>query len=230
VKRLPDGRIVFLGRIDQQVKIRGLRIELGEVEAVAATYPGLGQVAVQPWTDEGGEKHLVAYVTPGDAQPDPARLREHLAEKLPSYMIPSFVVVLSELPLNTSGKVNRRALPAPELTVADGPLAEPKTETERVLVQEIFGPLLRSERVAPTDDFFQLGGNSLQAAQLISTINRRFEVEIGLADFFLSPTPAHLGEIVDTQRSATVDDDELFSMLESMSEDEVSAQLEGEVR
>ncbi|GII62136.1 hypothetical protein Skr01_22210 [Sphaerisporangium krabiense] len=223
VKRLSDGRIVFIGRIDQQVKIRGLRIELGEVEAGVAAFPGVAQVAVEPWADEAGERHLVGYVSTGAGPLDVDALREHLAERLPAYMIPSYFVHLPELPLNSSGKVNRRALPDPEPLSAGGPVAQPRTETERVLVQEIMGPLLRNERIGVGDDFFQLGGNSLQAAQLISSINRRFKVRISLADFFLSPTPAHIAGIVDAQRMDSMSEDELLAMLESMSEEEVSA-------
>ncbi|MEU9884946.1 amino acid adenylation domain-containing protein [Sphaerisporangium sp. NPDC051011] len=230
VKRLSDGRIVFIGRIDQQVKIRGLRIELGEVEAGIATFPGVAQVAVEPWADAAGERHLVGYVSSGKDLLDMNALREHLAGRLPAYMIPSYFVDLPELPLNSSGKVNRRALPDPEPLAGSGPVAQPRTETERVLVQEIMGPLLRNERVGVGDDFFQLGGNSLQAAQLISSINRRFKVRISLADFFLSPTPAHIAGIVDSQRMDDMSEDELLTMLESMSEDEVNARLEGENR
>jgi acyl carrier protein len=228
VKRLTDGRLVFIGRIDQQVKIRGLRIELGDVEAALASYPGAGQVAVQPWTDEAGDKHLVGYLTPGTEEPPPGALREHLAALLPAYMIPSFFVALPELPLNSSGKVNRRALPPPDPAVAGGPVVEPRTATERVLAGEIMGPLLHQEQLGVNDDFFEQGGNSLQAAQLISKINRRFEVEISLADFFLSPTPAHLAKIVDAQRVDRMGDDELFAMLESMSDKEVDAHLHEE--
>jgi amino acid adenylation domain-containing protein len=226
VKRQPDGKLVFLGRIDQQVKIRGLRIELGEVEAALAGCPGVAQVAVEPWTDEAGEKHLVGYLTGTDQAP--AAIREHLAERLPTYMIPAFFVVLPELPLTSSGKVNRRVLPAPDLAAtATGPAATARTETERILVGEIVAPLLRRDGVGVHDDFFALGGNSLQAAQLISAINRRFGVEISLADFFLSPTPAHLAATVDAQQSERMSDDDLFGMIESMSEDEVAARLRG---
>ncbi len=198
---------------------------LGDVEAALASYPGAGQVAVQPWTDEAGDKHLVGYLTPGTEEPPPGALREHLAALLPAYMIPSFFVALPELPLNSSGKVNRRALPPPDPAAAGGPVVEPRTATERVLAGEIMGPLLHQEQLGVNDDFFEQGGNSLQAAQLISKINRRFEVEISLADFFLSPTPAHLAKIVDAQRVDRMGDDELFAMLESMSDKEVNAHL-----
>ncbi|MET9956203.1 amino acid adenylation domain-containing protein [Streptomyces sp. NPDC006339] len=202
VKRLPDGRLVFLGRIDQQVKIRGLRIELGEVEAALAAFPGIGPVRVQPWTDDAGDKHLVGYVT-GVGEQQVAAVREHLGTLLPSYMIPSYFVVLPELPLTSSGKVDWRRLPAPDPRAAgDGSGDEPRSATERVLLREVLAPLLRNDRLGVHDDFFLAGGNSLQAAQLMSALRRRFGVEIALGDFFVSPTVAHLAATVDAARAA----------------------------
>jgi amino acid adenylation domain-containing protein len=227
VKRLADGRLVFLGRVDQQVKIRGLRIELGEVESALAAFPGIGQVSVQAWADDVGERHLVGYVTPGTAAPEPGALRDHLAELLPAYMIPDYFVVLPELPLTSSGKVDRRQLPAPELSAGPAaPDGAPRTETERVLLHEVLIPLLRNEGVGIHDDFFRAGGNSLQAAQLMSALNRRFTVEVSLADFFTSPTVAHLAAVVDTKRAGQMSDDELLDLLENMPEEQVSSLLD----
>ncbi len=226
VKRLPDGRLVFLGRLDQQVKIRGLRIELGEVESALAAFPGIGQVTVQPWTDDHGDKHLVGYITGVDAEKLSA-VRDHLGTRLPSYMIPSYFVVLDEIPLTASGKVDWRRLPAPDPDAASagGPDGEPRSETERILLREVVGPLLRTERLGVHDDFFRAGGNSLQAAQLMSAINRRFGVEVALADFFASPTVAHLAVIVDTVRASRLSDAELMEMLENLSDEEVDRLL-----
>lgn len=215
VKRLPDGRLVFLGRIDQQVKIRGLRIELGEVESALASFPGIGPVNVRAWADEAGDKHLVGYVT-GVAEEQVPSVREHLGTLLPSYMIPSYFVVLDELPLTSSGKVDWRKLPAPDVSAAgDAAGDEPRTATERVLLREVVIPLLRNDRFGVHDDFFQAGGNSLQAAQLMSAINRRFEVEVALNDFFVSPTVAHLATTIDAARAARSADDPL-SRLEQL--------------
>lgn len=201
VKRLADGRLVFLGRIDQQVKIRGLRIELGEVESAVTGFEGVGQVSVRPWADDAGDKHLVCYAT-GVTEARVPALREHLSTLLPSYMIPSFFVVLDELPLTSSGKVDWRRLPAPDLSQADGgPVQEPRTATERVLLHEVLTPLLHSSRLGVNDDFFLAGGNSLQAVQLMSAINRRFRVEVRLGDFFVSPTVAHLAATIDSARA-----------------------------
>ncbi len=233
VRRLPDGRLVFLGRVDQQVKIRGLRIELGEVESAMATFPGIGQVCAQPWTDENDERHLVGYLTTGggsgSARPDIDQLRVHLATVLPVYMVPSFFVVLDQMPVNSSGKVEKRQLPAPDKTIAKAEgqrQGEPTTATERVLLTEILVPLLGNESVGIYDDFFRAGGNSLQAAQLMSALNRRFTVEVALADFFVSPTVAHLASVIDAKQAEQMSDEELLDMLENMSEDQVSSLLD----
>lgn len=222
VKRLPDGRLIFLGRLDQQVKIRGLRIELGEVESALASVAGVGPVSVRPWTDEAGNKHLVGYLT-GVVEQELPSVREQLGALLPSYMIPSYFVVLDELPLTSSGKVDWRRLPAPEPeSAADGSDDEPRNATERVLLREVLAPMLRNDRLGVHDDFFQAGGDSLQAAQLMSAINRRFEVEIALADFFVSPTAAHLASIIDEVRAARLSDDDLLDMLENLSDEEAA--------
>jgi amino acid adenylation domain-containing protein len=230
VVRLPDGRIVFLGRVDQQVKIRGLRIELGDVESALASYPGIGQVSVRDWADPDGQRYLAGYITPGPGKagvPDVDAIREHLAARLPSYMIPARFVVLDELPLNSSGKVSKRELPEPDLTA--GPVtgsAGPRTDTERIVLEEVLIPLLRNENVGIHDDFFRAGGNSLQAAQLMSALNRRFSVSITLADFFTSPTAAHLASVVDSLRSAQMSDEDLLDLLENMPEGQVSSLLD----
>jgi amino acid adenylation domain-containing protein len=220
VKRLPDGRLTFLGRLDQQVKIRGVRIEMGEVESALASVVGLEQVSVQPWTDDAGDKHLVGYLT-GVLEQQVPSVREHLGTLLPSYMIPSYFVVLDELPLTSSGKVDWRRLPAPDPNSSgDGSGDESRTATERVLLCEVLIPLLRNDRLGVQDDFFQAGGNSLQAAQLMSAIKRRFEVDIALTDFFVSPTVAHLAATIDTVRAARLSDDDLLGMLEKLSDEE----------
>ncbi|MET7680665.1 amino acid adenylation domain-containing protein [Streptomyces sp. NPDC005423] len=217
VKRLADGRLVFLGRLDQQVKIRGLRIELGEVESALTGFEGMGPVSVRPWTDDSGDKHLVGYLTGVTEQLVPA-VREHLGTLLPSYMVPSYFVVLDELPLTSSGKVDWRRLPAPDPSRAGGGGDdEALTTTERGLLREVLAPLLRDDRLGVHDDFFLAGGNSLQAVQLMSAINRRFGVEIALGDFFVSPTVAHLAATIDTVRAARRDDDDPLTALERLS-------------
>ncbi|MGW5271528.1 non-ribosomal peptide synthetase [Streptomyces sp. NPDC004044] len=222
VKRLADGRLVFLGRIDQQVKIRGLRIELGEVESALTAFDGIGPVSVRAWTDDHGDKHLVGYLTGVTGQQTPA-VREHLGTLLPSYMIPSYFVVLDELPLTSSGKVDRRRLPAPDLSrTSEGDGDESLTATERALLRDVLAPLLRDVRLGVHDDFFLSGGNSLQAVQLMSAIKRRFGVEITLGDFFVSPTVAHLAAAIDTVHAARRDDGDPLDALESLSGQEAA--------
>jgi amino acid adenylation domain-containing protein len=230
VKRQRDGNIVFLGRIDKQVKIRGLRIELGEIETVLATHPDVGQVAVQPWTDERGDKHLVAYVSPHHgARPDIAALRNHVAEQLPRYMVPPYVVLLDSLPLTVSGKVDARSLPAPDESARPGAGgAEPTTETQRVLAVDILGDLLGMSHVGIHDNFFELGGNSLQATQLMSRIRDRFGVEVSLADFFQMPTVAQLAEVVDRSKADAMSDEELLALVARMPEEQTARLLESD--
>lgn len=217
VKRLADGRLVFLGRLDEQVKIRGLRIELGEVESALTSFEGIGPVSVRTRTDDGGNKFLVGYLT-GVTEQQVLAVREHLGARLPSYMIPSYFVVLDELPLTSSGKVDWRRLPAPDLSRAgDEPDDESLTVTEQRLLREVLAPLLRDDRLGVHDDFFGAGGNSLQAAQLMSAINRRFGVEIALSDFFASPTVSHLAATVDAARAARRHDGDPLDALEGLS-------------
>jgi amino acid adenylation domain-containing protein len=187
---LPDGDVEFLGRIDHQVKIRGFRIELGEIEAALVALPEVRDAVVLV-DQEGGEKHLVAYLTPreGEALPALHALRETLSARLPPYMVPSAFVALESLPLNSSGKVDRKALarikPEPE-----GPEGETEavrlTPTEEMLAG-IWTELLGVERIRPADDFFDLGGHSLLATRLVSRLREAFGVELPLRAVFQTP-------------------------------------------
>ncbi|MFD4631071.1 amino acid adenylation domain-containing protein [Streptomyces sp. NPDC058284] len=229
VRRLRDGSLVFVGRKDQQVKIRGLRIELGDVEAALASCPGVSQVAVVPWADPQGERHLVAYTASSGETVEPARLRAHAADRLPGYMVPSFFVALETLPLTVSGKVDQRALPDPDpdrSAVRENGGTLPRTETERVIAEEIFARTLRRDRVGVHDDFFAIGGNSLQAAQLMSLLSERFQVRVGLAEFFRSPTVAHLAETVDRLRDRSSGSDDLLALIEGMSDADATRLME----
>ncbi|MFJ3928559.1 amino acid adenylation domain-containing protein [Streptomyces sp. NPDC090022] len=229
VRRRRDGSLDFVGRADQQVKIRGLRIELGDVEAAVAGCPGIAQAVVVPWTDPHGERHLVAYTVaePTAGGPGPQEIRAHTAAQLPPYMVPAFFVSLAALPLTPSGKTDHRALPAPEPSAAPaaGPAQEPATETERRIAEEILAPVLRRERVGVHEDFFALGGNSLQAAQLMSRITAEFRVRVALADFFRSPTVAHLAAVVDRLTAEAAGSD-LLALIEGMSDEEAQRLLE----
>ncbi|MES1245512.1 MAG: amino acid adenylation domain-containing protein [Acidobacteriota bacterium] len=199
VRWLPDGDIEFLGRIDHQVKIRGFRVELGEIDAALVDLPEVRDavVLVDP---AGGEKRLVAYLTPREGAVLPAlpALRETLSARLPSYMVPSAFVALEAMPLNASGKVDRKALArirpesGPEAEAADVRLGP----TEEMLAG-IWSELLGVERVRPADDFFDLGGHSLLATRLVSRLREAFGVELPLRAVFQTPRLDALARRID---------------------------------
>ncbi|MEU8924840.1 amino acid adenylation domain-containing protein [Kitasatospora sp. NPDC048545] len=193
-RHLPDGRIVVLGRADQQVKILGHRIEVGEVESLLAAHPAVRQAAVVVDREQPAAPRLVAFVTAGagdDALPE--LLRRHLRERLPAAAVPGTVAVLPGLPLNTSGKVDRPALLRRAGEFAGAGRTEPVTEAERAAVAlwaEVLG--LPAERVGTTDDFFAAGGNSIAATRLLGRVRARFGGAPSLAEFYTDPTPAAL--------------------------------------
>ncbi|XXY54893.1 amino acid adenylation domain-containing protein [Sorangium sp. So ce269] len=170
----PDGAIEFLGRLDHQVKIRGLRVELGEIEARLLHHPGVGEAVVLARDEAHGGKRLVAYVTGRQgAAPEPASLRAWLAEALPDYMVPAPILVLERLPLSPNGKVDRRALPAPDAaTATHRPYVPPRTDEERILA-EIWAEVLHRDRIGIEDNFFELGGDSIVTLQVIARASQR---------------------------------------------------------
>jgi amino acid adenylation domain-containing protein len=164
---LPDGSIAFVGRKDFQVKIRGCRVELREIEAVLGGFAGVQEVAVVVRPEKAGEKSLVAYVVAHtQATLTPALLRDFAREKLPAYMVPAHFVLLPAMPLTPSGKVDRQALPAPPPSSEETAFVAPRNETERILAQ-IWQEILRIEKVGVHDNFFALGGDSLTAIQVL---------------------------------------------------------------
>ncbi|MCV7342868.1 non-ribosomal peptide synthetase, partial [Mycolicibacterium rhodesiae] len=182
-----DGQLQYLGRADEQVKIRGYRIELGEIQAVLAGLDGVEQAVVIAREDRPGDPRLVGYFT-GTA--DPVKLRIALAERLPAYMVPAAVLKLSALPLTVSGKLDRRALPAPDYLDTENYRA-PSTPTEEILAG-IFAQVLGTERVGVDDSFFDLGGDSLSAMRLIAAVNNSLGSVLAVRVLFESPTVAQL--------------------------------------
>jgi hypothetical protein len=179
----PDGRIEFLGRLDHQVKVRGFRIEPGEVEAALGTHPRVGVAAVTAIDDGLVGKRLVAYLTAaGGEAPTTGELHSYLRERLPEYMVPSVFVVLSEMPLTLNGKVDRKALPAPgqERPAVSAGYVEPRNSVEETLAG-VWAELLGVERVGVYDNFFELGGHSLRATQVVSRVRSTFGADLSLA-------------------------------------------------
>ena len=181
-----DGQLRYLGRADEQVKIRGYRIELGEVRAALAGLDGVEQAVVIAREDRPGDKRLVGYVT-GTA--DPTEIRTQLAERLPAYMVPAAVVVMEALPVTVNGKLDTRALPAPEYTA--GEYRAPATAIEEILAG-IYARVLGVERVGVDDSFFDLGGDSLSAMRLIAAINTGLDAGLAVRAVFEAPTIAQL--------------------------------------
>ena len=199
VRFRPDSNLEFLGRNDDQVKIRGFRIELGEVETALQAHPQVSAAVVLLREDQPGDKRLVAYVTL-KAGSDALRgdhLREHLEHSLPAYMVPARLVVLPELPLNANGKINRQALPAPDWRreEEDGPRQGPRNRIEEALV-EIWAEVLDidPQQISITDNFFSLGGHSLQASQVSTRIQAMRNYKLPLRWLFETPTIAELAQ------------------------------------
>ncbi len=192
------GQLEYLGRRDDQVKLRGFRIELGEIETVLAAQPGIVQAAAAVREDQPGDKRLVAYVVPAPATTsDPARLREACGQTLPAYMVPSVVVVLDRLPLNANGKLDRKALPAPDYGArSDG--RAPATPREQA-VCEVFAQVLGLDQIGVEDNFFDLGGHSLLAAVLIARLTQRLGVQISLRTFMTNATARAIDQYLDRQ-------------------------------
>ncbi|WP_156750253.1 non-ribosomal peptide synthetase, partial [Mycobacterium sp. E2479] len=182
-----DGQLVYRGRADEQVKVRGYRIELGEIQAALAKLDGVEQAVVVAREDRPGDKRLVAYFT-GTA--DPARARAELAERMPPYMVPAAVVTLDALPLTVNGKLDKRALPAPEYAAGDGYHA-PASGIQEILAG-IYAEVLGLDRVGSQDSFFDLGGDSLSAMRVVAAINKSAQGDISVRTLFEAPTVAQL--------------------------------------
>ena len=196
-----DGNIEFLGRNDDQVKVRGFRIELGEIEARLREHEAIREAVVAVREDEGGEKRLVAYYTSKQGEVTSAeQLREHLKKKVPEYMVPTIIMELEAMPLTANGKLDRKALPAPDLERMVEWRA-PRTPEEEILCG-LFAEVLGVERVGLDDNFFDLGGHSLMATRLVSRIRSTLSVQLSIRDLFLTPTVGRLGPALKQKASA----------------------------
>ena len=231
VRFLSDGNLEFLGRVDFQVKIRGFRIELGEIEALLDGYEAIKESVLSALDDTHGNKRLVAYYT---AATDLSNndIRTFLEQRLPDYMVPSVFMHLEKMPLDPSGKINRRMLPAPDFSQVqvETEYVAPRTETEEKLtamVQEI----LKIEKAGVRDSFFDLGGHSMMATQVVSRIREEFDVEISLRTLFEKPTVEGIALSIAEAQAEYQDSDELESMLseiEDLSDEELEKLLNDE--
>ena len=195
---LPTGEIQYLGRIDHQVKIRGFRIELGEIGAVLAKHPNIKQCVVTAREDRPGEKMLVAYFeAQSNAPPETNELRDYLKKELPEYMVPAAFIRMDRLPLSPNGKIDTKALPAPEQRSSEGQEAflAPRDSVEQVLAQ-LWAKVLKVKRVGLNDNFFELGGHSLLAVRIIVEIENIYGRRLPLATLLQAPTVGALAEVL----------------------------------
>jgi amino acid adenylation domain-containing protein len=224
---LPDGVLEFQGRLDQQVKVRGFRIEPGEIEAALLAEAGVHDAVVVVRQDASGDRTLAAYVVPREGESiDPAALRGCLGERLPAYMVPSFIVPMDALPLAPGGKLDRRALPEPASIAAEDAAFVPPATPEEQAIAAVWSEVLGIERVGATDGFFSLGGHSLRAVRIITRIEEALGVRLPVSALFDTPTVRGLAERVVLERERDPGLQSRLDWLESLSEEEVLALLE----
>ena len=220
VRRRADGTIVFIGRIDDQVKIRGLRVEPGEVEAALMACPGVAQAVVTVVTDAAGEPQLAGYLRPvPGSPPEESAVRQQLALNLPAYLVPTFLTMVDEFPLNANGKIDKTALPAPQARQSAG-YVPPATLIEAMMA-DMFASLLSLEQVGANDSFFDIGGSSLKAMRLTSMMSDELEVDIGVAEVFQAPTPRQLAVLLRDSHGmddASLDEESIEELDESAPE------------
>jgi len=197
-----DGNIEYMGRIDHQVKLRGFRIELGEIEAVLDTHPQVQQAVVLATEDPTGNKRLVAYLAT-DEKPKVSQLRDFLAAKLPEYMVPGIFITLDTIPLTPNGKVDRRALPAPDIRQEMEKFYQAPTTDQEQLITDIWQAVLNLEKIGIDDNFFELGGNSLLAMEIVSQMMSQISViDLSLNSLFEYPTIKELVKVINFQGQA----------------------------
>jgi amino acid adenylation domain-containing protein len=230
VRYQSDGNIEFLRRMDQQVKVRGFRVELGEIESLLNEYWGIVESVVVDKKDSSGNTRLIAYIVPEEGvEPTSSEILTFLREKLPAYMLPSAFVTIKELPLTPNGKVDRRALPSPEQigAEADTDFVAPRTPMEEK-VAEIWREILELTQIGVESNFFDLGGHSLLATRVMSQIRERCGVELPLRALFEAPTVASLAARLEAAQPEETELGRVFRILmnvENISEEEVTALL-----
>jgi len=226
---LPDGNIEFLGREDFRIKIRGYRIEAGEIEAALNQHPAVRSCVVTAFGEDRSQKRLVAYVIPQqNTAPETCELRQFLSQKLPEYMLPSAFVMLEALPLSANGKVDHKALPAPDAAFLPKTFVAPNTPVEKVLAG-IWAEILGVEKISIHDNFFiDLGGHSLLATQIISAVRDTFGVDVPMGSFFESPTASEQAAALvenPAQRENVENTAQLLLSLAELSDEEVERML-----
>jgi amino acid adenylation domain-containing protein len=228
-RHLPDGALEFAGRVDGQVKVRGFRVELGEVEAALAAHPGVRAAAAVARPDGAGSLALAAYVVPLAAGDPLADLASFLVRRLPGYMVPADLVPVAELPLTATGKLDRQALARLAPPPRSGGFVAPRNPVEERLAA-IWSELLGARAVGVDDDFFALGGHSLLATQLVSRLRREFQVDLALPRLFELRRLGELAEEVLERRLAAEggDLDDMLAHIDELSDEEAMALLAAE--
>ena len=229
-----DGNLEFLGRIDNQIKIRGFRVELEEIERALRTHTQITNTVVVLREDSSGDKRLVAYVVPRpETQPAFIELRNFLKAKLPSYMLPAAFETIDALPLMPNGKVDRRALPEPQSTPQDTREAfVPPTKPIEQVLASAWRDALKLERVGIHDNFFELGGHSLLAARVVSSVRNELNVQLGMVDVLRSPTIAELAALLEERACPEEDESRLATLLQEigqLSDEEAEQRLAEEM-
>jgi amino acid adenylation domain-containing protein len=228
---LPDGTLEFMGRVDEQVKIRGYRVEPAEVDSAMRGHAGVRETITVAHAPAGGEMRLVTYCTI-EQEVQETELREHLAQRLPEYMLPGAIVPMEEMPRGPSGKINRLLLPDPDLLAVDSAdYVAPRTPLEET-VAAIWAQVLGMTRVSVEDDFFALGGHSLLATQVVAQVRSDFAVDLPLHSLFTSPTVTSLAAEIVAMMSDSEGDEtaELMASLEGMSDEEAQRLLAEELQ
>ena len=231
---LHDGNIEFLGRGDHQIKIRGFRVELGEIEVALRRHPAVQETFILATEDKPGDKRLVAYIVPeGKYSPTTGELRGFLQKKLPDYMLPSYFVLLDTFPLTPNSKVDRGSRPTPDTArpEIEKAFVAPRSPIEEIMAG-IWAELLALERVGVHDNFFDLGGHSLLATQVISRLSRAFQIELPLRILFEAPTIAELAVNIGQRKIEQTDGqllEQTLAELNQLSEEEVQRLLASEI-